>query len=34
MISEGACDTVDWSNSWSNEDLVLPSQQWITFNKY
>ncbi len=21
MISEGACDTVDWSNSWSNEDL-------------
>ncbi len=23
----------DFCNIWSNEDLVLPSQQWITFKK-
>jgi len=29
MISEGSCDTEDWSNDVKNS--ALPSQEYITF---
>ncbi len=30
MISEGSCDTEDWSNNAKN--AALPSQEYITFS--
>jgi len=32
MISQGSCDTEDWSND--AENLALPSQEQITFLIY
>jgi len=32
MISEGSCDTKDWSND--AENTALPSEEYITFFKY
>jgi len=31
MISEGSCDTEDWSND--AENVALPTQKWIAFLK-